>query len=184
MNWTIDTAHSRIEFLVRHMMISKVRGTFDDFGGTIALDEHNPENTKVDVQIKAESINTRMGPRDNHLRSADFLDAENHPEITFRSTRVERTGEQEARLYGELTIREITRPVVLDVEYNGLAKSPWGQVSAGFYAHGKINRRDWNLEWNQALETGGMLVGDEIEVTIEVELIRQEEPVAENASAA
>lgn len=177
MLWTIDPAHSRIEFLVRHMMISKVRGVFDQFSGTVALDEENPENTSVEVQIEAASINTRDERRDAHLRSADFFDAENYPYLTFRSKDVKRLGETVARMTGDLTIRGITHVVVMDVEFNGLARSPWGTESAGFTAHTKINRKDWDLTWNQALETGGVLVGDDIEINIELELIKQPENV-------
>ncbi|HZW04068.1 MAG TPA: YceI family protein [Anaerolineaceae bacterium] len=177
MLWTIDPAHSRIEFLVRHMMISKVRGVFDQFSGTVALDEENPENTSVEVQIEAASINTRDERRDAHLRSADFFDAENYPYLTFRSKDVKRLGETAARMTGDLTIRGITHAVVMDVEFNGLARSPWGTESAGFTAHTKINRKDWDLTWNQALETGGVLVGDDIEINIELELIKQPENV-------
>lgn len=181
MAWQIDPAHSSIQFSVRHMMISNVRGQFDHFEGTVDLDENNPENTRVRVEIDAASINTRENQRDTHLRSADFLDAEKYPKIIFESTRVERTGENTARLHGNLTIRDITHPVTLDVEYIGQAKSPWGATSAGFNAQTKINRKDWNLTWNQALETGGVLVGDEIKIAIELELIKQEvteEPAA------
>lgn len=178
MIWTIDPAHSRIEFLVRHMMISKVRGVFEKFSGTVALDEENPENTTVDVEIDASSINTREERRDAHLRSADFFDVENYPTLNFRSKKVERLGENTARLIGDLTIRGVTREVVLDVVFNGMAMAPWGQESAGFTAHTTINRKDWNLTWNQALETGGVLVGDEIEINIELELIKQPESVA------
>src|SRR5690554_2473768 len=174
MAWQIDPAHSSIQFTVRHMMISNVRGQFDRFEGTIDLDEENPENTRVHVEIDASSINTRANQRDNHLRSADFLDVEKYPKLVFESTRVERTGENTARLHGDLTIRDVTRPVTLDVEYLGQAKSPWGTTSAGFNARTKINRKDWNLTWNQALETGGVLVGDEIKIAIELELIKQE----------
>ncbi len=172
MSWQIDTAHTQIQFTVRHLMISKVRGWFEKFSGTVDLDENNLENTSVDVVIDAASINTREPQRDAHLRSADFLDVEHHPYLTFKSTRVERTGETTARLYGDLTIRGITRPVVLDVTFNGMLTNPWGMTSAGFSASAKINRKDWGLEWNVALEAGGWLVGDEVEIAIEVELIK------------
>jgi len=176
MAWKIDPAHSAIHFSVRHMMISNVRGEFQRFEGTIDLDEQNPENTTVDIRIDASSINTREPQRDAHLRSADFLDVENHPYITFKSTRVERTGEKTARLHGDLTIRGITKPVVLDVEHSGILTNPWGVTSAGFEARAKINRKDWNLTWNQALEAGGVLVGDEIKVEIELELLKEAAP--------
>ncbi|MEJ5314612.1 MULTISPECIES: YceI family protein [Anaerolinea] len=172
MSWQIDTAHTQIQFTVRHLMISKVRGWFEKFSGTVNLDENNLENTTVDVIIDAASINTREPQRDAHLRSADFLDVEHHPQLTFKSTRVERTGENTARLYGDLTIRGMTRPVVLDVTFNGMLTNPWGMTSAGFSASTRINRKDWGLEWNVALEAGGWLVGDEVEIAIEAELIK------------
>ncbi|HML21922.1 MAG TPA: YceI family protein [Aggregatilinea sp.] len=183
MAWQIDNAHSAVQFTVRHMMISNVRGMFDKFEGTVDLDENNPENTTVHVVIDTASINTRQEQRDNHLRSGDFFDAENYPQMVFESTRVERTGEDTAKLHGNLTIRNITKPVVLDVEYVGQAKSPWGTTSAGFNASAKINRKDWDLTWNQGLETGGVLVGDDIKINIELELVKQESAQAASAGA-
>lgn len=176
--WIIDDSHSLIQFTVRHMMISKVRGRFDRFSGTIAADEQNPANSAVNVQIEAASINTRDAKRDAHLTSPDFLDVASYPYITFVSKRIEVLDESHGRITGDLTIRGVTREVTLDVEYNGQARSPWGTVSAGFHAHTTINRKDWGLTWNMALETGGVLVGDELEIDIEVELIRQEDQPA------
>lgn len=175
MSWQIDTAHTHIQFSARHMMISKVRGEFDRFSGTVHLDENAPENTTVEVQIEAASVNTRNTDRDNHLKSPDFFNAAEYPYLTFRSTRVERTGDDTARLHGDLTIRDVTRPAVLDVVYLGQAKSPWGAISAGFNASTTINRKDWGLTWNVALETGGMLVGEDITIEIELELVKQPE---------
>jgi polyisoprenoid-binding protein YceI len=175
MNWQIDNAHSEVNFTVRHMMISNVRGRFESFSGEVNFDEQNPANTTVEVQIDAKSINTREPKRDNHLRSQDFLFAEKYPYLIFRSKRVEITGKNRARLIGNLTVRNITREITLNVEYSGQAKSPWGTTSAGFSATGTLNRTDWNLTWNQALETGGVLVGDEIKFNIEVEIVKQPE---------
>jgi polyisoprenoid-binding protein YceI len=180
MTWQIDPAHSQIQFSIRHMMISTVRGQFDRFGGTVELDEQNPSRSTVDVQIEAGSINTREPRRDGHLASPDFFDAETYPYLTFKSTRVEQLDDTHARLYGDLTIRDVTKEVVLNVEYAGQAKSPWGTVSAGFSATTKINRKDWGLAWNQALETGGVLLGEEITINIEVEVVKQ---VAEEVAA-
>ena len=177
MTWQIDPAHSHIQFSVRHMMVAKVRGEFTRFEGTIDLDEQRPERSAVDIRIDAASIDTRLEARDAHLRSADFLDAEGHPSLTFTSRRIERLGDSRARLLGDLTIRGVTRPVTLGVRYEGQAKSPWGSTSAGFNATAKIHRKDWGLNWNQALETGGWLVGDEITIDIELELVKQEAPV-------
>ena len=182
MTWKIDPAHSEINFSVRHMMISNVRGRFEKFDGTVEFDEENPENSSVEVKIEADSINTREQRRDNHLRSPDFLDVEKYPYITFKSKRIERTGEDSGRIIGDLTVRDETHEVVLDVDYAGQAKSPWGTTSAGFSATTKINRKQWGLNWNQALETGGVLVGDELKVNIELEIVKQEEKEAEAAA--
>lgn len=181
MNWKIDNAHSHVQFAVRHMMISTVRGEFENFEGSVDFDQDQPENSKLDIKIDAASINTREKDRDNHLRSADFFNAEEYPTLHFVSKRVEPTAEDKGRVIGDLTIRGVTRQVVLDVTFHGIAKSPWGATSAGFSASTKINRKDWGLTWNQALETGGVLVGDDIKIDIEVELIKQEEAVGEEA---
>jgi polyisoprenoid-binding protein YceI len=175
MAWTIDASHSQIEFSVRHMMISNVRGRFENFAGTVSLDQEKPENTKVDVKIEVASVNTREDKRDGHLRSPDFFDVEKYPTMEFVSKKVKQTDATHAQLIGDLTIRDKTKEVTLIVEFNGLATSPWGTTSAGFSAGTKINRKDWGLEWNQVLETGGVLVGDEISISIELELILQTE---------
>jgi polyisoprenoid-binding protein YceI len=165
------------------MMVQNVRGHFADFDVTINFDEARPERTTVEAQIAAASINTRMERRDAHLRSADFLDAENYPYLTFTSKRVELKDERHARLTGELTIRGISRDVALDVEYSGAVRSPWGSEVAGFSASTKIDRRDWGLTWNQFIEGAGVLVGDTITITIELELTREAAPVTELAAA-
>ena len=175
MSWQIDSAHSEIQFTVRHMMISKVRGRFETFSGTVAYDEANPTNTIVDIAIDTNSINTREGQRDGHLRSPDFFNTELYPAITFQSTQVEQTAENKGKLIGNLTIRDVTKEVALDVTFEGKAQSPWGTTSVGFSATTKINRKDFNLTWNQALETGGVLVGDDVTINIELELVQQAE---------
>ena len=177
MSWTIDSAHSEVNFTVRHMMISNVRGRFEKFIGTVDFDESYPANTTVDVQIEAASIITREPQRDGHLRSPDFLDVEKYPYLTFKSKRVNVIDTQHAKLVGDLTIRDITRQVTLDVEYSGMSMSPWGTTNAGFTTSTKISRKDWNLNWNVALETGGWLVGDEIKIDLELEIIQQAEMV-------
>lgn len=182
MAWQIDSTHSEIQFTVRHMMISKVRGFFESFSGTIDFDLEDKANTAVAVTIDATSINTRETDRDNHLKSPDFLNVDDYPTLTFTSTRVEQTSENTGKLYGDLTIRDETRPVILDVEFAGIAQSPWGTTSAGFSAQTKINRKDWGLTWNAALETGGVLVGEEININIELELVKQEQPQAAAAA--
>ena len=185
MAWQIDAAHSEIQFAVRHMMISTVRGRFNQFTGTVEADEQNPTAATVDVQIETASIVTGDAKRDGHLRSPDFFDAEQYPYLTFKSTRVEQLDDTHGKLYGELTIRDVSKPVVLDFEYAGQAKSPWGTISAGFNAQTKISRKDWGLNWNVALETGGWLVGDEIKISIELELVKQvEQPIESEAAVA
>jgi polyisoprenoid-binding protein YceI len=183
MAWQIDAALSEIQFSVRHMMISTVRGRFTQFTGTVEADEQNPTAARVDVQIAADSIVTGDVKRAGHPRSPDFFDAEQFPYLTFTSKRVEQLDAEHGRLYGDLTIRDVTRPVVLDFEYAGQAKSPWGTTSAGFSAQTKINRKDWGLNWNVALETGGWLVSDEIKISIELELVKGVEQEAEEEAA-
>jgi polyisoprenoid-binding protein YceI len=183
MSWKIDSAHSEINFAVRHMMISNVRGQFQKFGGTIEFDEQQPANTTVDVKIDAASINTKEEKRDGHLKSADFFDAEKYPTITFKSKRVDVKDETHAVLYGDLTIRDVTKEVSLDVEFNGVAKSPYGTTSAGFTAKAIIKRKNWGLNWNVALETGGWLVGDEIHLSLELEIVKQSEPILQAVAA-
>ncbi len=178
MSWTVDQAHTAIEFSVRHMMISKVRGSFEQFEISVQVDENDPSASVVEAKIAAASINTREAQRDAHLRSADFFNAEAFPYLVFRSKSFTMQGSSRGVLVGDLTIRDVTHEVTLNVEYLGQAKSPWGAVSAGFTADTKINRKDWGLEWNVALETGGFLVGEEVEIHIETELVKQPEAQA------
>jgi polyisoprenoid-binding protein YceI len=177
MSWKIDSAHTLASFTVRHMMISNVRGEFEKVTGAVDFNEENPTEATVDVQIDVASINTRDSQRDQHLKSPDFFNIELYPKISFKSKSVERTGDTSARLIGDLTIKDITREVSLDVDYAGLATSPWGATSAGFTATTKINRKDWDLNWNVALETGGWLVGEEIKINIDLEIIKETEAV-------
>ncbi|MFO7538735.1 MAG: YceI family protein [Chloroflexota bacterium] len=184
MNWQIDSAHSDITFSVRHMMISKVRGRFTDFSGTINFDEDTPANTSVHVEIDAASIDTQEEDRDTHLRSADFLNVETHPKLIFVGKEVKQTGSDKGKLIGDLTISGVTKEVVLDVEYAGQAKSPWGTYSAGFYGSTEINRKDFGLTWNQTLETGGILVGDKVKIEIDLEIVKQTEAETESEEEA
>lgn len=183
MSWQIDPAHSQIQFSARHMMISNVRGRFESFTGQVEFDEEDPTRSTVSVEIDAASINTREPQRDGHLKSPDFLDAEKYPSLRFDSTRVEKVDDSHGRIMGNLTIRDVTREVVLNVEYAGQAKSPWGTTSAGFSATTKINRKDYGLVWNAALETGGVLVGDELTISIDLEIVKQADAVTEVAQA-
>lgn len=174
--WQIDPTHTSVELAVKHMMFTTVRGRFKDVKGTIEVDEQNPDNSVIDVEIGAASLDTGTPDRDAHLRSADFLDVENFPAITFRSKRVEGAMKNEGdkfRIVGDLTIRGTTMEVVLDAQYEGTGKDPWGGTRAGARATGRIDRRDWGLKWNQALETGGILVANEVRIEVEVQAVRQ-----------
>ncbi len=173
MTWNLDLSHSEVNFAVKHMMISTVRGKFNKFSGTIDFNEADPTHSSIDVSIDVASIDTRDEKRDGHLKSGDFFDVEKFPAITFKSTKVEKVSDSTAKVTGDLTIRGVSRPVVLDVTYAGQAKSPWGTTSAGFSASTKISRKDWGLTWNVALETGGVLVGEDISISIEAELVKQ-----------
>jgi polyisoprenoid-binding protein YceI len=177
MSWQVDYAHSEVTFSVKHMMISTVRGRFDKFNISVDFNEQEPTRSSVEVQIDAASINTREDRRDGHLKSADFLDVEHHPYITFKSKRVEKIDDHHGRVIGDLTIRGISKEVVLDVTYGGQLKNPWGATMAAFNATAKINRAVWDLTWNQTLETGGILVGNDINVNIELQLVKQPEAV-------
>jgi polyisoprenoid-binding protein YceI len=171
--WQIDPAHTDASFSVKHLMISKVRGRFGSVSGEIHLDEGNPTASSVDVRIETGSIDTRQEERDAHLRSADFFDVESHPYITFRSRRIERERDDRYRVVGDLTIRDVTREVTLQVEDEGRGQDPWGGERAAFSATGTVDRRDFGLTWNQALEAGGVLVGNDINLTIEVQAVKQ-----------
>jgi polyisoprenoid-binding protein YceI len=170
--WTLDPSHSQVEFGVRHMMISTVRGYFTGLEGTVHLDEEELSRSSVDVTIDASTIDTRNADRDEHLRSADFFSVEEHPTIRFASSGVEKDGEG-FRVPGELTIKGVTRPVVLHAERLGGGTDPWGQERVAFRAETKIDRKDFGLTWNQALEAGGVLVGDEVRITLEVQAVQQ-----------
>jgi polyisoprenoid-binding protein YceI len=169
--WMIDSTHSDIQFIARHMMISKVRGHFRGFSGVIDIAEE-PEQSSVEVTIVASGIDTGDPDRDRHLRSPDFLDVERFPELRFRSTSVRPAGNR-WEVSGELTIRGVTRPITLDVEFCGVAVDPWNNVRAGFLATTEINREDFDLTWNQALESGGFVVGKGVKIEADVEAIRQ-----------
>ncbi len=183
MAWMVDPAHTSVEFTAKHMMFTKVRGRFDKFSGTLNLDEQHPENSSVEGSIDVASIDTREPNRDAHLRSADFFDAEKYPTITFRSTRVEVTGVDRAKVYGDLTIKDVTRPIVLDAAVEGRGKDPWGNERWGLSARATVSRKDWGLTWNVALETGGWLVGDTINIEIEAEVVKQQPAPAEEPAA-
>jgi polyisoprenoid-binding protein YceI len=169
--WKLDPVHSIVEFSAKHLMITTVKGRITDVEGTIYTDEKDPKNSSVEATLKAISIDTRTDQRDQHLRSADFLNVEKFPEIKFRSTRIEGS-KAEFKLTGDLTIRDVTKPITLDVQFEGETKDPWGGLRVGFSAKGKIDRRDWGLTWNQALETGGVVVGNDIKIELEVQAVK------------
>jgi polyisoprenoid-binding protein YceI len=171
--WAIDPAHSEVGFSIRHMMVSSTRGRFGDVEGTIVLDEQDLSRSSVEAKIGVASVDTREERRDGHLRSADFFDAERWPTITFRSTKVEPLGRDRARITGDLTIRDVSRQVTFDAELSGRGRTPWGTEVAGFSADLKLNRSDYGLTYNVALETGGWLVGDEVKVHLDIEASKQ-----------
>ena len=176
--WQIDPAHSAAHFSVRHLMISNVRGEFTNISGSALIDPANLSNSSVEVTIQAASLSTREPQRDEHLRSADFFDVAKYPALTFRSKRIESLGAEYFKLVGDLTIHGVTKEVTLDIEGPTPAiKDPWGNVRAGVTGSTKINRKDFGLVWNALTETGGVVVGDEVKITIEAELI-QKSPAA------
>lgn len=177
--WNFDPGHSAAEFSARHMMVSTVRGGFRNVTGKLIFDPAKPADAYVEAVIQtAEMTSTGLADRDNHLKSPDFLDVATYPTITFKSTMVEPTGENKAKIHGNLTIRNVTRPVVIDAEFLGEVASPWGDQRAGFTGTTTINREDFGLTWNMALETGGWLVGKEIKIALDLEVIKVVETVA------
>jgi polyisoprenoid-binding protein YceI len=170
--WDIDVSHSAIHFHVRHMVISKVHGRFARWSGALQLDEQDLTRSQIDVRIETASIDTQVADRDAHLKSPDFLDVEKYPEMTYRSRRVEKRGDG-YRVTGDLTLHGVTREVVVDAEFAGTGKDPWGNERAGFSAKASLDRREFGLVWNTALETGGVLVGEKVEITIELEAVKK-----------
>lgn len=171
--WQIDPSHTLLEFAAKHMMITTVKGRFTGVQGTIQWDQADIARSSAEVTVDVNSLTTGDEKRDAHLRSADFFDVENHPTITFKSTRVEVVDAENVKLHGDLTIHGVTRPVVLATELVGQQKSPWGTEVAGFAATTSVNRKDFGLNWNVAMETGGWLVGDSIKLALEVQAIKR-----------
>ena len=171
--WTIDAAHTTVEFAVKHMMITTVKGQFGAVEGTVTLDEQHPESSKVEATIDTTSIDTRQEQRDAHLRSADFFDVEKFPKMRFVSTKVQAKGDGEYAVTGDLTIRDVTKQVTFEVSDEGRGKDPWGQQKAAFTAKTEISREAYGLTWNQALETGGVLVSDKVKISIDAALVKQ-----------
>jgi polyisoprenoid-binding protein YceI len=170
--WTFDPAHSKVGFKVKHLMISNVLGSFREFEGTATTVENDFSTAAISFSINAASIDTEAADRDTHLKSADFFDVEKYPKITFEGTKLKDLGDDMYELTGNLTIKEVSHPVILSAEYGGIMSDPWGNVKAGFSITGKINRKDWGLSWNAALEAGGVLVGDEVKLNIDIELLK------------
>ena len=183
MNWQIDPSHTTIEFSVKHMMFTTVRGQFKTFEGTLSIDPNNPAASRVEGSIDVASINTGEAQRDAHLRSGDFFDVEKYPQMSFRSSRIESLGGNQYKVYGQMTIKDVTREVVFDVTDVGQGQDPWGNQRRGISAETKLNRKDFGLTWNVALETGGWLVGDEIKVSVDLQLVGQEQPETEAVAA-
>jgi polyisoprenoid-binding protein YceI len=178
MSWQLDPGHTYIGFSGRHLMVATVRGEFEKFSGTVEFDEQDITRSQADIQIEAASVTTRNAQRDEHFRSADFFDVERYPYITFKSKRVIMQDAHHGQLVGDLTIRNITREVLLDGEYSGVSQTPWNTYSAGFSLHSKVNRKDWDMKWNMVLAGGGLTASDEITLTIELELTKPVEAVA------
>ena len=170
--WAIDPAHSEVQFKVKHLMISTVTGNFTQFDGGIEQEGADFSNAKINFSANVASINTGNEQRDGHLKAADFFDAENHPSMTFASSTIEKKDDSNYLVHGDLTIRGISKPVVLTVEHTGIAKDPWGNEKAGFNLSGKLNRNDWNLSWNAPLEAGGVLVSEEVRLLAEIQLAK------------
>ena len=173
MSWQFDPGHTYIGFTGRHLMVATVRGEFEQFEGSVEFDEHDLTRSRVEIRIEAASVTTRNAQRDEHFRSADFFDVEHYPSITFKSKRVIMRDAHHGQLIGDLTIRDQTREVALDVTLNGIGVSPYGQTVAGFSGQTKLNRRDFGLNWNAALESGGVLVSDQIKLEVEIEAVKE-----------
>lgn len=168
--FNIDKAHSEAFFQVRHL-ITHVRGCFSDFSGVVDLNKENPEQSSVSFTVQASSIDTNEGDRDNHLRSGDFFDVEKYPTLDFKSTAIRKKGEQEFAVTGDLTIHGVTKQVTLPVEFMGFVQDPWGNERAGFEAETKINRKDFGLTWNAVLETGGLMMGDDVKINLSIQAV-------------
>ena len=171
--WSVDPTHSHVEFAVKHLMISTVKGRFGDVKGTVQYNESDPKQSKVEIEIGTASVDTRADQRDAHLRSPDFFDVERFPSMTFKSKRIEGDVNGEFKLIGDLTLRGQTKEIALEADFQGKTRDPWGGDRMGFEAKGRLNRKDFGLTWNQALEAGGLVVGEDIKMSIEVELVKQ-----------
>ncbi|MED4203976.1 YceI family protein [Neobacillus mesonae] len=172
--WALDAAHSSVDFSVRHMMIANVKGSFENFSAVIEADPADLTTAKIEFSVETASVDTRNKDRDGHLVSADFFDAENHPNMTFKATNIVKTGEGEYDVTGDLTLRGVTKQETFAVTFEGSGKDPWGNEKVGFSAEGSLNRSDYGLVWNAALETGGVLVGDKVKINLQIQAAKAE----------
>lgn len=180
--YSIDSTHSKVGFSVRHMMITDVKGAFNDFEGSFSFDPEKGTVSNADFVVKAESVDTANKKRDDHLRSADFFDVAKHPTLAFKNSKLKKVSKNKFKWSGDLTIKGVTKPVVFDLEYKGSVKDPWGNQRAGFSATSKINRKDFGLTWNNTLESGGVVVGDEVTIQIDVEAVEKKAEAKEAKS--
>ena len=171
--WVLDETHSELGFKIKHLMISNVSGAFTKFNVQTETTAEDFADARVEATVDVNSINTNNNQRDQHLRNADFFEAETHPNLIFKSTKIEKLDSDSFSLYGDLTIKEITKPVKLAVEYNGIAKDPWGNIKAGFTVNGKINRKDFGITYNAAMETGGVMLGEEVKINGDIQLVKK-----------
>jgi polyisoprenoid-binding protein YceI len=171
--WSVDASHSSLDFSIRHMMIAKVKGTFHTFEATVEADPTDLTTANIAVSVDLSSIDTRNKDRDAHLQSADFFDVENQPKMTFQSTKITKTGDGEYNVTGDLTLHGVTKSETLSVSFEGAGKDPWGNEKVGFSGQGSIKRSDFGLTYNAALETGGVLIADEVKISLEIEAVKQ-----------
>ncbi len=183
MSWSIDPVHTHVGFSARHMMVTTVRGQFKQYRGTVNLDPADLTRSTFEGEIDVASIDTANSQRDDHLRTSDFFDAPNHPKITFKSTRIESKGDGEYIVHGDITIRGVTKPLALDVEFHGTSKNPWGKTVAGLSARATVNRKDFGVSYNAVLEAGGVAVSEKVKIEIDAQLIAPEVAATEPAAA-
>lgn len=172
-SWTVDKSHSKVGFSVSHLVIAEVEGKFNNFDGNISTNGENFEDAKIDFNVDVNSIDTDNEGRDKHLKSDDFFNAEKFPKITFKGKSMTKVGDKKYKLIGDFTMRDITKEIALDVKFNGITKDPWGNIKAGFKITGEVNRFDYGLKWNKTVETGGLVVGDIVTLSINLELAKQ-----------
>ena len=184
MSWSIDPVHTHVSFSARHMMVTTVRGQFKQYRGTVNFDPADFTRSSFEGEIDVASIDTGNAQRDDHLRTSDFFDAPSHPKITFKSTRIEPKGDGEYIVHGDITIRGVTKPLALEVEFHGVSKNPWGQTVAGLSAHASVNRKDFGVNYNAVLEAGGVAISEKVKIEIDAELVAPQVAATETAPTA